>query len=143
MYRFLHVYSSDLADCDPYTEFRCYNGQCVDASAICDLKLDCYDGSDERFCDANCNFEEGFCGWHNEQNKDVFDWTRYQGATASIGTGPKVDHTTLTPKGWYLYIETSSPRKLGDSAMIVSHWLALSGDNCQLSFFYHMEVRVI
>ena len=81
------------------------------------------------------------CGWHNSASGDDFDWTRFQGETASIGTGPQVDHTTLTAEGWYLYIETSSPRKLGDRAVMRSHWFAITGSNCVLSLYYHMQVR--
>ena len=40
-----------------------------------------------------------------------------------------------------MYIETSLPRKLGDYAILQSHWLSLTGTNCVLSLFYHMEVR--
>ena len=79
------------------------------------------------------------CGWHNLIS-DMFDWTRFKGETASYGTGPRVDHTTLTEEGYYMYIETSLPRKHGDSAIIQSHWLSLTGTNCVLSVFYHMEV---
>ena len=80
------------------------------------------------------------CGWHNLIS-DVFDWTRFRGETASYGTGPRVDHTTLTEEGYYMYIETSLPRKLGDYAILQSHWLSLTGTNCVLSLFYHMEVK--
>ena len=92
--------------------------------------------------DANCNFEEGLCGWHNQVN-DTFDWTLFRGETASIGTGPKVDHTTLTEEGFYLYIETSVPRELGDTATVQSHWLSVSGNDCKLSLYYHMEVGIL
>ena len=36
-----------------------------------------------------------------------------------------------------MYIETSSPRQLGDEA-IISRWVSLTGKSC-LSFFYHMR----
>ena len=42
--------SAELGDCDPKTEFKCYNGQCISADKLCDLVADCYDESDERFC---------------------------------------------------------------------------------------------
>eukprot|EP00116_Pleurobrachia_bachei_P000447 sb/3460709/ len=135
--------SAQLGDCDPVNEFKCYNGQCISADKLCDLVADCYDESDERFCEANCNFEEGMCGWHNSATGDDFDWTRFQGETASFGTGPQVDHTTLTPEGWYLYIETSSPRELGDRAIVRSHWFGITGSNCVLSIYYHMQGRTI
>ena len=43
----------------------------------------------------------------------------------------------VLPVGYYVYIETSSPRRLGDKA-IISRWVSLTGKSC-LSFFYHMR----
>ena len=34
----------------PFYLFRCENGQCISQDKLCDLKIDCYDGSDE-FCE--------------------------------------------------------------------------------------------
>ena len=61
------------------------------------------------------------------------------GATASWNTGPPSDHTTQT--GYYMYIETSWPRKYGDKALMVSRnfQALIPGSNpCKLRFFYHM-----
>ncbi len=42
----------------------------------------------------NCTFEDGYCGWQQvAKPKDVFDWVRQNGTTASLGTGPTYDHT--------------------------------------------------
>jgi len=40
-----------------------------------------------------CNFTYDKCNW-NDEAKAHFNWTRAQGKTASVGTGPSVDHTT-------------------------------------------------
>lgn len=46
-----------------------------------------------------CSFEDPkLCGWKNIHG-DNFDWTRANGYTASIGTGPPFDHTTGTANG--------------------------------------------
>ena len=46
-----------------------------------------------------CSFENPqICGWTNVHG-DNFDWTRANGYTASIGTGPAYDHTTGTSSG--------------------------------------------
>ena len=42
-----------------------------------------------------CDFEEGFCQWFQLSDGD-FNWTRYQGNTASQNTGPDADHTKGT-----------------------------------------------
>ena len=45
-----------------------------------------------------------------------------------------------TIKGYYLYIETSWPRKLNDTARLTSAPFrpAVKADNCYMRFFYHM-----
>jgi len=46
-----------------------------------------------------CSFEDtNLCGWKNVHG-DNFDWTRANGYTASVGTGPSFDHTTGTSNG--------------------------------------------
>lgn len=46
-----------------------------------------------------CSFEDPYlCGWRNVHG-DNFDWTRSNGYTASVGTGPSYDHTTGTSNG--------------------------------------------
>jgi hypothetical protein len=81
------------------------------------------------------NFDAGIPCWTQDQN-DVFDWTLDANGTTSSSTGPSDD---ITGGGNYLYIETSTPRTTGDSAMIHSGDIDLSGlTNPQLRFFSHM-----
>jgi len=55
-------------------------------------------------------------------------------------TGPAVDHTTGTDKGFYMYVEASgSSNKQGDRAWLMTEHIAASNiDHC-LSFWYHMN----
>ena len=56
------------------------------------------------------------------------------------GTGPTTDHTTGGQNGHYLYLETSSPSKPGDVAILwspVQSTSNIGGSRC-LTFFYHM-----
>lgn len=39
-----------------------------------------------------CNFEKDWCSLQQDSS-DVFNWTRKQGFTDSVGTGPSGDHT--------------------------------------------------
>ena len=86
-----------------------------------------------------CAFENSkLCGWTNEANSiDDFDWTRQSGATSSSGTGPGFDHTSGTAQGYYMFIETSSPQKLGDKARLLSPKYTKTTGKC-LRFWYHM-----
>ncbi|XP_020615551.1 meprin A subunit beta-like [Orbicella faveolata] len=81
----------------------------------------------------SCNFDKSLCGFKQDKD-DKFDWRRHSGNTRSGGTGPKQDNTS--GKGYYVYIEASSPREPGDSAKI-SRMVSLSGESC-LRFYYHM-----
>jgi len=129
--------------CNAY-EVGCINGACVAGNKACDYQNDCGDNSDElsSVCSAykeRCNFEGSTCNWLQVQG-DNFDWTRKRGTTGSFDTGPGTDHTRGTSRGYYMYIETSYPRKSNDSAQLMSvPFKPVTGSNdCRLRFFYHM-----
>lgn len=82
----------------------------------------------------DCNFESGLCTW-TQAKDDQFDWTRVQGGTGTTNTGPSSDHTTGS--GYYIYIETSSPRRVNDTARIISQPINVNTTMC-LNFWYHM-----
>lgn len=83
-----------------------------------------------------CDFEgtQDLCGGAFSQDKaDVFDWTYSTGGTPSGGTGPAAAASGKA----YLFIETSSPRKKGEVAKLVSAPVAL-GKGASISMNYHM-----
>ncbi|XP_033751988.1 MAM and LDL-receptor class A domain-containing protein 1-like [Pecten maximus] len=84
----------------------------------------------------DCSFETNLCSW-TQAKDDIFDWTRAQGPTASVQTGPTNDHTLGTGQGWYMFIESSNPRKMNDTARLVSASVPSGSQQC-LSFWYHM-----
>ena len=59
-----------------------------------------------------CDFEQDVCGMVN-QSRGQFNWTRLSGRTRTDHTGPD--------RAWrgeyYLYIETSNPRRNEDRAL--------------------------
>ena len=88
----------------------------------------------------NCTFETGLCNWNNLKTGDQFDWTRHRGSTYSTNTGPSIDHTTNSNKGYYIYIETSSPRSRGHVAKLESGTITPTtgtSGKC-FSFWFHM-----
>lgn len=85
--------------------------------------------------EGNCDFEDQFCKWMN-MKEDTFDWTSQTGRTPSSQTGPSRDHTSgKGGKGKYIYIETSSPRKAKDKAILL---VKLEGRSFCMRFWYHM-----
>lgn len=57
-----------------------------------------------------CDFEYSvggnlYCQW-TQDNADNFDWTRANGQTASVSTGPTTDHTLQTNQGNILLTST-------------------------------------
>ena len=71
-----------------------------------------------------------------QNSGDDFDWTLNTGGTGSVATGPSDD---VSGGGNYIYIETSSPRQAGDSAIIISSFIDISNlTSAELRFFTHM-----
>lgn len=88
-----------------------------------------------------CNFELGLCNWEQDMDDD-FNWTRRQGPTSTLNTGPMKDHTLGTVKGHYLYIESSEPQMFQNRAALLSpvfHATFAAGNkSCIFRFHYHM-----
>jgi hypothetical protein len=57
--------------------------------------------------DLSCDFEESYCAYQNTVEDEGHDWLRGRGRLY-FATGPEVDHTTGTEKGFYLYINPST-----------------------------------
>ncbi|XP_054221717.1 MAM and LDL-receptor class A domain-containing protein 1 isoform X8 [Homo sapiens] len=127
--------------CEGLDHFWCrHTRACIEKLRLCDLVDDCGDRTDEVNCapELQCNFETGICNWEQDA-KDDFDWTRSQGPTPTLNTGPMKDNTLGTAKGHYLYIESSEPQAFQDSAALLSPILnATDTKGCTFRFYYHM-----
>ncbi|XP_041094433.1 apical endosomal glycoprotein [Polyodon spathula] len=77
--------------------------------------------------DVSCNFEEGLCGWYQDQT-DELEWTR--------DVGPGFDHTTGS--GHFVFVDASSPDLGGHSARLLSYPQRSSVETMCLSFWYHL-----
>jgi hypothetical protein len=84
----------------------------------------------------NENFDAGLSNCWTQDTADVFDWSPRSGSTPSGGTGPTDD---FTGGGGYMYTEASLPRAHGDSAIMHSEEIDISGlTNPELRFLSHM-----
>lgn len=130
-----------VESCDEPDRFWCRQTKaCIGKHQLCDLVDDCGDHTDEIGCapELQCDFESGICNWEQSMEDD-FNWTRYQGPTSTLNTGPMKDHTLGTAKGHYLYIETSGPQTFQDKAVLLSPILnATEANGCSFRLYYHM-----
>merc|ERR1719373_326007 len=88
-----------------------------------------------------CDFESMGsleCNKWKNVGGDKFDWTRKSGRTPSSSTGP----SKAKSGNYYFFIETSSPRRTGDEAILQSNQLT-TGPAGKLEFYYHMYGRDI
>ncbi|XP_054580782.1 MAM and LDL-receptor class A domain-containing protein 1 [Eptesicus fuscus] len=127
--------------CEGPDHFWCgHTKACIHKLRLCDLVDDCGDHTDEADCapELQCNFENGICNWEQD-TEDDFDWTRNQGPTSTLNTGPMKDNTLGTAKGHYLYIESSEPQVFQNTAALLSPILSATGaESCTFRFYYHM-----
>lgn len=115
------------------TQFRCANSTCIDRQEVCDIRVNCADGEDERQgCDqvprgARCSYEDHdgeidpsdptICGWRNKVRSGNGDWRRMAAENATIKYAPLRDHTTDSPKGHYA---CATGRAFGHAAVLES-----------------------
>ncbi len=95
-------------------------------------------------CATTSNCEQTSCslqnGWQNAINltEDDVDFRTYSGSTPTTGTGPSADHTTATPAGKYVYLESSGTCTLKE-AQLMTPCFNLTGITLpQASIWYHM-----
>ncbi|XP_008284984.1 apical endosomal glycoprotein-like [Stegastes partitus] len=78
------------------------------------------------------------CSWSNLGGEvDQEDWLRGTGASPNPNTGPSVDHTTGSPHGHYVYVD-SSVGEWGDTSYLISDVFQPSTRGHCVTFWYHM-----
>ncbi|KAK1795995.1 hypothetical protein P4O66_009096, partial [Electrophorus voltai] len=122
----------------------------VTYSGKCELQHATVHGSAYTVREFHCSFEEEPICMFTQDKNDNFDWTRHSAATRDTkytpNTGPSGDRTN-SKQGFYMYIETSRPRKEGDKARLFSPTFNVAPKNpygitnppayC-FGFYYHM-----
>ncbi|XP_049338853.1 MAM and LDL-receptor class A domain-containing protein 1 [Astyanax mexicanus] len=133
----------------PLGQFACGSyGECVSQGQVCDFRLDCSDGSDEKDCvKEHCDFEDGdFCGWNLASPAPpvpihAFRWQAGQGETIHHGEEfhrPYHDHTLGTLEGWYVYADSSNGG-YGQTSALLTPPITATGPQCTMGFWYYMS----
>ncbi|XP_067342984.1 MAM and LDL-receptor class A domain-containing protein 1 isoform X2 [Channa argus] len=141
-----------FADCSPPLppdqpctpeQYACANGHCIPQDNLCDFINHCGDNSDENsyICkgfNGRCSFEFDLCSWR-QCREDSFDWLITTGRSPTVGTGPSSDHTLRDPTGHYLYMKSSFPQVVEDTACISGPLLSRRSSQCKMRFYFHMS----
>ncbi|XP_077978883.1 MAM and LDL-receptor class A domain-containing protein 2-like [Glandiceps talaboti] len=103
----------------------------------CNFNYECSDKSDEKGCGTSCNFESGQCGWDNVVGSQV-QWVYSTGPAYTRYSGPGVDHTLSTTAGHFMLFKANTRYTyLGYTGFMKTLPYQHSGENCQMSFWYH------
>ncbi|XP_076109613.1 MAM and LDL-receptor class A domain-containing protein 1-like isoform X2 [Mytilus galloprovincialis] len=123
----------------------CNNGgSCNEDGSAAGYYCSCMTGWSGDNCDVqdvsgnsySCGFEtDGAPCIFKDTTNDEFDWTRRTKSTPSSSTGP----TGAATGDYYMYIETSSPRVIGDTAVLTTQDTNLPAGSWCLTFQYHMK----
>ncbi|CAF0741650.1 unnamed protein product, partial [Brachionus calyciflorus] len=83
----------------------------------------------------NCDFERDLCGFVQDPTGKI-NWTRKIG-NGNINSGPGIDHTTNSPKGYYMVLDVLGAKNR-DQARLLSPKFNFIPEGYCLKWFYHM-----
>nr|XP_033815703.1 apical endosomal glycoprotein isoform X2 [Geotrypetes seraphini] len=83
-----------------------------------------------------CDFEEDDCGW-KDVSTSAYQWVRDQDGISTWGTGPLIDYTLKTNKGWYMAAEYHQG-KITATASLRSPVLQEAAATCEIRIHYHI-----
>ncbi|XP_078377085.1 uncharacterized protein LOC144660350 [Oculina patagonica] len=143
-------------------KFQCADGNFVGWSKTCKDSRVCQDDShkpdfceskqcplnnlwclsenlEQEFCDSSfkglCNFEDGLCGMKHDLNCE-FTWLLWKGRRTTVKHALNFDHTTLSDKGNYLFIDSLKKPPGSKARLLSGAWRPPSEPAC-LQFWYY------
>ncbi|XP_063956689.1 MAM and LDL-receptor class A domain-containing protein 1-like [Lytechinus pictus] len=126
------------ADTTPPPPFTCLTGdEKVDASKVCDMRMDCTDGSDETNC-GTCFFDDDQCGYTSNLT-GLLPWIR-QGAGVPATPPPNLPLPPLAPNSTFMVVDRTADQVAGaDYPRLVSPWIQETGSSCFVRFWYYLD----
>ncbi|XP_054714592.1 LOW QUALITY PROTEIN: MAM and LDL-receptor class A domain-containing protein 2-like [Uloborus diversus] len=132
------------ADCEPLEDlkpdFLCDNGKTrIPDDRRCDFYEDCADGTDEKYCGTDCDFETvepDPCYWTNVPGEDAV-WNQ---TLANATQEPESDHTKNNPgEGRFMMMNFNRRFVYNAQAYFMSPALIQSAPTCKLYFWYYFS----
>ncbi|KAK7072099.1 hypothetical protein SK128_009911, partial [Halocaridina rubra] len=119
----------------PVGQLPCDNANCYYPTQACNFLDDCGDGTDERDCTKNCDFERDgdLCGWFENLGSSAH-WTR-QGFPANP-PGPAMDHANRDTTHDLVTIKTEGEGT--QIAILQSKTFSSVSRDCTLKFWYYL-----
>ncbi|KAH6936663.1 hypothetical protein HPB50_020567 [Hyalomma asiaticum] len=87
----------------------------------------------------SCSFEEDMCNWQNIAGRKHASWYRHKGATVTVHSGLKKDHTLGTDEGYYLLLDSADLSETG-IGIIESQTLTFGPVAC-VKLYYYLEQK--
>ncbi|XP_076347182.1 MAM and LDL-receptor class A domain-containing protein 1-like [Tachypleus tridentatus] len=82
-----------------------------------------------------CDFEEHMCFWTDDGD---FPWLRKKGSSHSEEDGPQIDHSTGTPYGFYVFINSHDTKSDHIARLQSEVFPPLNNESRCMIFWYHM-----
>lgn len=114
--------------CKAGSEFTC-DSNCLSLTKFCNFVKDCADGTDEKQCPSQCNFENGMCGWTNQINDYTYPWSLQTAASNN-----DIDHNPMTAQGHLLVSKKKTDSYISYST-IVSPIFTQASKQCEFTFW--------
>lgn len=123
-------------------QFKCIKGSviCIEKDKVCDLLIDCDDGSDEENC-GPCDFEKNMCSWTDESDSP-FKWAR-QKVSDIIGIESDVtDHTNESSINGFVVSLILGNGIFDNKAILQSPDLSSISSHCEIKFWYYRRKQL-
>lgn len=136
----ISIYDGECIPIDRKPDFTCDEGKThIIDDLRCDFYKDCEDGSDEKDCGLDCDFETEEpdpCNWKTSSEHNIAAWNQ---TLADSNANPNTDHTKgVSGEGHYMKITTLQLWAYKSEATLKSPLLIQASPTCRMFFWYYL-----